>query len=323
MNGLFDYTAVIRTLGTAGEKYQTLLNSLVAQTIKPKDIIVYIAEGYSIPKETVGIERYVYVKKGMVAQRALLYDEIETEYILCLDDDLEFPSNSVESMFQLLKKYNADVISPDIFPNAQRSLKSEFMMTFSGRMRARRNDDVWGYKVMNNGGYSYNKNPERDVYFSQTNAGACFLCRKNDFLRINFWEELWLDKMKYPIGEDQLMYFKMYCSGLKQLTWYTHQFAHLDAGGNMTKEKVCMRLYGDVYFKIVFWHRFIFLPNEAWIKKIWSLLSVFYYLLFTLTISIFRCDIKVLKAKWNAIIDAIKFICSVEYKLLPLIVKKV
>lgn len=318
-----NYTAVIRTLGTAGEKYQNLLNSLVSQTIKPKDIIVYIAEGYSIPKETVGIERYVYVKKGMVAQRALSYDEIETEYILCLDDDLKFPSNSVESMFQLLKKYNADVISPDIFPNAQRSLKSELMMTFSGRMRARRNDNVWGYKIMRNAGYSYNKTPKQDVYLSQTNAGACYLCRKDDFLKIHFQDELWMDSMVYALGDDQVMFYKMYCEGFKLLTWYTHQFVHLDAGGNMSFEKVCMRLYGDVYFKIVFWHRFIFSPTNSLWEKIWNILCISYYLFFTLLMSIFRCDIKVLKAKWNAIIDAIKFIRSVEYKLLPLIVKKV
>ena len=55
------YTAVIRTLGTAGEKYQTLLNSLVAQTIQPSAILVYIAEGYPLPKDTLGKERYIYV----------------------------------------------------------------------------------------------------------------------------------------------------------------------------------------------------------------------------------------------------------------------
>ena len=55
------YTAVIRTLGTAGDKYQQLLNSLASQTVKPEEIIVYIAEGYPLPKETIGIERYVYV----------------------------------------------------------------------------------------------------------------------------------------------------------------------------------------------------------------------------------------------------------------------
>ena len=81
-----EYTAVIRTLGKAGEKYQTLLDSLVAQTTPPKEIIVYIAEGYPIPKETCGKEKYVYVPKGMVAQRALNYDEVQTEYILFLEE---------------------------------------------------------------------------------------------------------------------------------------------------------------------------------------------------------------------------------------------
>ena len=85
MKEFMEYTAVIRTLGTAGKKYQILLDSLVAQTIKPKDIIVYIAEGYPKPKETVGFEKYIYVKKGMVAQRALQYEEVTTEYILFLE----------------------------------------------------------------------------------------------------------------------------------------------------------------------------------------------------------------------------------------------
>ena len=49
-----NYTAVIRALGKAGEKYQTLLESLDRQTIQPSKILVYIAEGYAIPKETIG-----------------------------------------------------------------------------------------------------------------------------------------------------------------------------------------------------------------------------------------------------------------------------
>lgn len=55
------YTAVIRTLGKAGVKYQTLLDSLCAQTIQPEAIIVYLADGYPIPKETCGREQYVAV----------------------------------------------------------------------------------------------------------------------------------------------------------------------------------------------------------------------------------------------------------------------
>lgn len=58
-----EYTVAIRTLGKAGEKYQTLLNSLNRQTLQPSKILVYIAEGYTIPKETIGKEQYIYVKK--------------------------------------------------------------------------------------------------------------------------------------------------------------------------------------------------------------------------------------------------------------------
>lgn len=321
MSEKIEYTAVIRTLGTAGEKYLKLLKSLVLQTIKPKGIIVYIAEGHSIPKETVGFERYVYVKKGMVAQRALSYDEIETEYMICLDDDLEFPPNTVECMFQLLNRYDADVISPDIFPNAKRPLKSEIMMMLSGRMFARRFDNVWGYKVMRTAGYSYNKNQKEEVYLSQTNAGACFFCRKKDFLKIRFEEELWMDSMSYALGDDQVMFYKMYCLGLKQLTWYNHQFVHLDAGGNMTPEKEQKRLYGDIFFKNVFWHRFIYLPEKSSILKFWDILCIIYYLVFTLTISLLKCNFEILEIKWKAISDAKNFISSEQYKVLPPIVK--
>ena len=93
-----NYTVAIRTLGKAGGRYQTLLDSLARQTIPPAKILVYIAEGYAIPRETIGREQYIYVKKGMVAQRALRYDEVETEYILFLDDDVYLPDHAVESL---------------------------------------------------------------------------------------------------------------------------------------------------------------------------------------------------------------------------------
>lgn len=173
-----NYTVVIRTLGKAGEKYQALLNSLNKQTIQPSKILVYIAEGYSIPKETIGKEQYIYVKKGMVAQRALPYDEVDTEYILFLDDDVYLPETAVAQLYQYLVDNDADVISPDVFPNAERSLLGKWMMRLSGRMVDRKDDGKWGYKVMHNSGYSYNANPKSGVYLSQTNAGPCFFCKK-------------------------------------------------------------------------------------------------------------------------------------------------
>ena len=313
------YTAVIRTLGTAGNKFQRLLTSLESQTLPPKAILVYIANGYPIPKETIGIEKYIYVEKGMLSQRALLYEEVDTEYMLFLDDDLEFPSDTVQRMFELLEVNEADVISPDIFSNANRSFKSEVMMTLSGRMRARRNDDTWGYRVMLTGGYSYNKTPTKEVYLSETNAGACFMCGKKDFLRVKLHDELWVDAMPYPLGEDQVMYYKMHRLGLKQLTWYNHGFKHLDGGGNMTPEKEAKRLYGDVFFKIVFWHRFILNPEKNRLLRIWSCLAISYMLAFTTISSLLKLRLDILKVKYNAIIEGLRFIKSEEYKKIPLI----
>lgn len=317
----FDYTAVIRTLGTAGDKYQALLDSLNKQTIQPSKILVYIAEGYPIPKETIGKEQYIYVKKGMVAQRALPYNEVDTEYILFLDDDLSFPENTVERMMELLQQEHADVISPDIFPNSSRSFPAEIMMRLSGRMCARRNDDYWGYKVMRNSGYSYNASPIKEVYRSQTNAGACFLCSKEDFFKIHFEEERWMDQMKYALGDDQVMYYKMYLMGLKILTWYKHGFVHLDGGENMHPEKKKKVIYADFYFKTIFWHRFIYLPDTIGCSRVWSMIGIGYALLFTLFISLMKGRIDIFKLKVKAIKDAVHFIKSEEYRALPVIKK--
>ena len=314
----FEYTAVIRTLGTAGAKYQQLLDSLQAQSVAPKAIIVYIAEGYPLPKETIGTERYVYVKKGMVAQRALPYDEVQTEWMLFLDDDVYLPLKAVETLYIQLREREADVISPDVFPNAKRSFFGELMMTLSGRMRARRGDDTWGYKVMRTAGYSYNANPTLSTYWSQTNAGPCFMCKKETFLDIHFEEELWLDRLAYPLGEDQVMYYKMYLHGRKQLTSYNSGIVHLDAGDNLNPQKEKMLLYADLRFKILFWYRFLYSQEKSFLMKTWDILCLTYHLSFALIISLVKCRWDILKVKWQAIKDARALINSGEvtaYKL--------
>ena len=314
-----EYTAVIRTLGKAGEKYQTLLDSLVSQTIPPKDIIVYIAEGYPIPAETVGIERYVYVKKGMVAQRALRYDEVDTEYMLFLDDDVYLAPDSVSVLYSQLVENKADVISPDVFDNASRPKFAGLMMTMSGRMRPRKDDGVWGYKVMRTAGYSYNSNPVKPTYLSQTNAGPCFFCSKLAFLRTRFEEELWLDDCQYPLGEDQVMFYKMHLSGMRVLTSYNSAIKHLDAGDNRSKEKEKMLIYSDFRFKTIFWHRFILRPEKNALLKVWECICIGYAFAVSILVSFFKCRFDVLKLKYSAICDGIRFIHSKEYNKIPLV----
>ena len=319
-----EYSVVIRTLGKAGEKYQRMLDSLKVQSILPKEIIIYIAEGYEIPKETIGIEKYVYVKKGMVAQRALFYEEVKTEYILFLDDDVYLPVDGVKRLYNALQENEADVISPDVFPNAERPFLSSMLMAVSGRMVARRDDGKWGYKVMRNSGYSYNSTPRKSVYRSQTNAGPCFFCKKRDFLSIKFQDELWMDNLTYALGDDQVMFYKMHLCGLKVLTIYDSGIVHLDAGSTMmSMDKKRSMIYSDFWFKTVFWHRFIYKPEKICIIRGYDFICLAYALFFTLFISFIKLEIDILRIKWKAIKNAIAFLKSKSYCNLPLIVKNI
>jgi len=271
------YTVAIRTLGKAGEKYQQELNSLMAQTIRPTEIIVYLAEGYPIPEETCGLERYVYVKKGMVAQRALPYDEISTEWILFLDDDVYLPADGVEQMFNAIEEHKADVIAPNTFDNHK----------FTGLVKLTNillrkavpfHSETMAYNVLYSGGYGYNSNPINDFYWSETNAGPCFLCRKADFLNIHLEDELWLDEAPYALPDDQVMFYKMHLSGLKVATLFNSGIVHLDAGAAVatTPDRNEKMLYSEVRNQIIFWYRFI-KPNVHGIKKIYAALSIFQY----------------------------------------------
>ena len=219
---------------------------------------------------------------------------------------------------QLIEK-NADVISPDVFDNASRPKFAGLMMTMSGRMRPRKDDGVWGYKVMRTAGYSYNSNPVKPTYLSQTNAGPCFFCSKSAFLRTRFEEELWLDDCQYPLGEDQVMFYKMHLSGMRVLTSYNSGIKHLDAGDNRSKEKEKMLIYSDFRFKTIFWHRFIFLPERNFLLKVWDCICIGYAFAFTFIVSLLKFRFGILKLKISAVCNGIRFIHGAEYKKLQLI----
>ena len=193
------------------------------------------------------------------------------------------------------------------------------MMTMSGRMRPRKDDGVWGYKVMRTAGYSYNSNPVKPTYLSQTNAGPCFFCSKSAFLRTRFEEELWLDDCQYPLGEDQVMFYKMHLSGMRVLTSYNSGIKHLDAGDNRSKEKEKMLIYSDFWFKTIFWHRFIFLPEGNFLLKVWDCICIGYAFTFAFIVSLLKLRFDVLAIKYKAMRDAVRFLRSDEYKHLPVI----
>lgn len=317
-----EYTVVIRTLGKSGDFYQTTLNSIRNQTIQPRHILVYLANGYAIPSETIGIEQYVYVSKGMVAQRALPYNEVQTEYMLFLDDDVFLPHDGVEVLFRELLKHSGDVIAPCTFENHLTSWKHKIRLLITGKEVCRFRDKKWGFKVLRTAGFSYNNNPRDLVYESQTNAGPCFLCKKNDFLKIKYNEELWLDNTFYALPDDQVMFYKMYKKGLKILTTFDTGVVHLDASTTIAnpKEKSLKLIFSEYRNKLIFWHRFIYLPEKSFFMKIWSVFAIVYaYGIQTLKYALFfiigRQDAS--RAFYGGIQSGIEYLRTDEYKLLP------
>lgn len=312
----YSYSVAIRTLGKAGQMFEKMIGSLKAQTVPPQDIFVYIAEGYELPQR-VADEKYIYCKKGMVHQRALPLDEIMTDYILLCDDDIEFKIDSVSKLFEALEKQDGDCISPNLFPNHEMSLKEKISHAIlygelPGIIR-----NKYAFRIRRNGYYTYSSNP-KEVMASQSSAGACLLMKKKTFLDIRFQEETWMDKFRYPIGEDQMLAYKLYRTGHKLLVHFNAGITHLDAGsGHVTDpEKIDL---DEKCLRYLIWYRSIYQPAKGF-ERIRAILS--YYSRWTLLLALSL--VSLIKGKsfrftncFSSLKKAKSFIASEEFSRIP------
>lgn len=316
-----EYSVVIRTLGKS-LYFEETLRCLLVQSIVPKDIFVYIPFGFSLPDYMTDRINVIRVPQGMVAQRALQYKEVKTEYVLFLDDDVYLSPQSVEILYSELRKNAGQVISPCTFQNHMVRLGHKILLSIQGRELCRFWKSRWGYKILWNGGFSYNNNPIASVYESQTNAGPCFLCRKEDFLSIHYEDELWLDKTYYAFPDDQVMFYKMYCYGLKILTSFDSGVIHLDASSTVldTNEKMMKIVFSEYRNKLIFWHRFLFRPEPIFFVKALKCVSILSSYLFEgVKYGVYMLFGRYTKGKafFSGVFDALCYIRSDEYKRLP------
>lgn len=317
-----DYCVAIRTLGTAGEKYQMELNSLIAQTIKPKKILVYIAEGYPLPKETVGIEEYIRCPKGMVAQRALPFYEVDTSLCLFLDDDVYLPPTAVEQLIKSLHRMDGDCVAVDTFKNQE--------MSIGGKLKAivtnwaiPRFDDKWAFKIGYTGTFSYNNNPRKDVYLSQSAAGPCSLWKIDSYKMIHIQDELWMDKNGFAYGDDIFYFHKLYRNGGRLLVHYNTGIKHLDAQSSRTGYNSDMRkFYVRSFDWFCIWWRTQFDAHDIHLMR--KVLSLFLYSIrlaweFVLHAfwGLFHLSPIVLFYWWKGVRDGYQFVRSSEYNSIP------
>ena len=222
------YSIAIRTLGIARMKFRKELESICAQTVQPEKVVVYIAEGFARPEFTIGEEEFVWVKKGMVAQRAQPYDTITSDCILMLDDDVFLAPDSAEKMLRTLLDNNVDCVGADVFQNHKMPLKTRVFAALTNLVFPHWSRK-WAFKVHRNGSFSYNARPKSNFYSSHSCGGPAMLWRKDAFLRTHLEDELWLDKLGFAYGDDQLETYKLHANSGRLGVLYDAGITNLDA----------------------------------------------------------------------------------------------
>lgn len=266
------YSVAIRTLGKSGNAYNTLIHCLKKQTVPPQKIVVYLAEGYT-PPQIVSDEVIVYCKKGMAHQRALSYDEIDTEYILQCDDDVYFAEDSVEKLLTALHENDADCISANVFPNQDMRFSMKVLKAiFYGELPSL--SKKFAFRIRKSSNYSYCNNP-REVMESQSCAGPCILIKKSVNNSLHYEDEVWMDHFPYTSGQDQIFAYKLYRYGYKLCIHYNAGVIHLDTRTGHIKDEV-QADFNKRKIKYIEWYRSIYEPAKG-IQKLLVLISYYSY----------------------------------------------
>lgn len=279
MKEIINYSIVIRTVGTAGEKYQQLLNCIDQLEDRPMEVIVVLPHGYSEPNEKLGYEKFIYSKKGMVEQRIFGGTVANSEYILFLDDDLQFDKTFVRKLFKPINDNMCDITIPpqlELFPPKRGLRKLIPMMTLSA-CPTLHNKSMY-VKILKSGGWSYNYYEEGNVdeyLLTESAAGACFFCRKEDFLQINLTEDLWVQDVDYPLWEDQVMFYKFTLYKKKIFCVTNVRFKHLDAGKDSPDRNV-KAAYANSRNKFIFWYKYIYVKQDTLINKMYAKIAYCY-----------------------------------------------
>lgn len=320
----YKYSIAIRTLGTAGEKFRQELESIARQTIQPEKVIVYVAEtcGVKFVDGIIGREEYRYVKKGMVAQRALQYEELTTPYILLLDDDVELAPDSAERLLKNLVEQDADAVGADIFKNQDMSfiLKTFAVLT---NWVAPHYDDQWAYKVTRTGAFSYLSKQKITASCLPTQKldGPCVMWKKEPLLSLHWEDELWMDRLsEFAYGDDLVESYKCFVNGGKLMLNYDAGVTYLNAKtASSSYHHTHKKYYIRSLMSAMIWYRTQFEVKELKSERVKEcqlsfLLKSVWLLLVNIIAGILLLDLRIPVYYVQGLVDAWKFAHSEKYK---------
>lgn len=316
-----NYSVLIRTLGTAGQKYLRTLQAIDRQTLKPEKIYVALPHGYAKPTETIGKETIIYVQKGMVAQRAFAFGKVENvKYLLLLDDDVDFASDFVQTMIAKAEAEHADAVTPKLASVAYEQkltgvkqqvklrLKKLYLAMILHKRESHRLSDYF-IRISRGGGFIVNVRAEQSdqMLLTQSGIGICSLCRLDACLAIHFEDDLWLEKYEYALPDDQVFFYKMHLSGYKVIHASDCRFEHLDAKSGNVKaqdaearaqrfQKLSARNYA------LFWYLYIYRYSRG-SAKLLAILAFAYKTTATLAVDFAQ---NILGRHWGCLTAGVK-----------------
>lgn len=329
----FSYSIVIRTLGNAGEKYKSLLDSIEAQTLKPDNIYVIIPFGYDLPAERTDKEIYVRTEKGMLHQRVFGIEYAEehcnSKYLLMLDDDVAFDPDYAKTASMIFAQTGADMLTPTVrnkgekSPKVKKVFSPQNIFALTG-ITMESHKSCYRVSIMRTAGHKTNtaligSNPTQSCH------GTGFWLRNGVGKLLDLSKEYWVQECKYALPDDQVLGYKAYISGLKIVSSRELSHEHLDAGTSVSGTKRYNLAFAKGRNFLIFWHRFIFKPEKKRVDRIKDRIAINYRLtsdfMVHLTYSLIKLDSRPIRGFISGLRDGRRYLRSMCYKSLPPIIK--
>lgn len=309
-NVQISYSVVIRTLGNSGEKYHRLLKSIESQVASPEEIIVVLPEGYSLDYK-LGYERVIYSEKGMVIQRAEGIRQANSEYILVVDDDIEFNDTFITELYEYMIDNSLDCVLPmEGIPSAEEKsiinlrvpLKKRVRGVITGQLfQVNRSSKFLDVITVTAGHKVYLKSSNLDkCYYCQAGNFQCFFIKTEMAQSANFEDEIWLQEgsiTQYASYDDPTFFYKLYLSGMKMAYALRVRYQHLDASSgrksnSLLQDKI-IRYYSVARNRTIFWYKFLWCESDSFKRRFYVALGGIYAIVnYTLYNLIINCNPK-------------------------------
>ncbi|HSQ79166.1 MAG TPA: glycosyltransferase family 2 protein [Candidatus Bathyarchaeia archaeon] len=329
----FDYSVVIRTLGTAGAKYRALLASLKAQTVPPREILVVLPEGSPVPPDRLGLERFVSAPRGPVHQREAGMRLARGAYLLVCDDDIEFDPDFVERLSRTALSTGAEVVLPNVLspeddePRPVMAWAKHARDILCGNSYVSSRPSRYAIRIAGTGGYIKKASiePGRQDY-SQSGHGTCSLVKRSAAESLRFDDEIWLEEAGYALPEDQVMFYKAFLQGRRLACCRAAVCRHLDAGSSEIGRMEAM-VYAHARNFTVFWHRFMFQTSPSERRRIFLVGCLAFRILnneiyYALTSLARPARLPLLRTLGRGYVDAFRYLRSDAYRRLPRILDR-